>query len=555
MEQNVLLMLLPFWDPQIPPMGLASLKGYLERHGYRAKTIDANVEPRFRNMYHRYLGILEKYTPPEKQGNLFNHGEKLMGEHLTAHFNRTGEADYMRLLKLLIEDKFFFPYREEWIRELDGVIGEFFVVLEDYIIKVLEEEKPGVLGFSTFSGTLAASLYAARLAKQTCPAVKTVIGGGIFSNQFALGSADLDFLVEKTGQWVDHFIAGEGEVLLLKLLKGELPDSTKIFSRFMPGLEPLDLDRAALPDFSGFKPGHYPYLGAYSSRSCPFQCTFCSDTVNWGAFRAKKAHQTAAELIQLSRRYSYQLFLFTDSLLNHIVGPLSEELIRADAPVYWGGYLRADKPACDTSNTLNWRRGGFYAAKLGLESGSARILELMGKKITPDQIRQTLFSLAYAGIKTTTYWVIGYPGETEDDFQQTLDLLALVKDDIYEADFNPFFYHPNSLVETGKPVPVYPSWAGELLMYRDYRLDAEPSWQETLMRGRRFTGHCRNLGIPNPYTIDELNRADERWRRLHKNAVPPLISFRDPNGRIDEKRNIKNVSCAENTMPDEGDWL
>jgi radical SAM superfamily enzyme YgiQ (UPF0313 family) len=120
----------------------------------------------------------------------------------------------------------------------------------------------------------------------------------------------------------------------------------------------------------------------------------------------------------------------SDSLLDPIVTDLANELVNSDTAMYWDGYIRADQAASDEDKVFLWRRGGLYRARLGIESGSPHVLELMNKKITPVQIRTALTNLARVGIKTSTYWVIGFPGETEEDFQQTLDILEELKEEI-----------------------------------------------------------------------------------------------------------------------------
>ncbi|HLP47720.1 MAG TPA: radical SAM protein, partial [Candidatus Kapabacteria bacterium] len=315
---------------------------------------------------------------------------------------------------------------------------------------------------------------------------------------------------------------------------------------------------------SDFDLRYYPSLAAYTSRSCPFQCTFCSEVIMWGKYRKKKAAKVVAELKTLSEKYGEQLFVMSDSLLNPIVTELADEFIKTNLSIYWDGYLRADNPVCNTDNTMLWRRGGFYRARLGLESGSERILKAMGKKITPQQLKTAVSSLAYAGIKTTTYWVIGYPGETEEDFQQTLNLIEELKDDIYEADCNPFIYYLSGQVNShvwgsqGKSILLYPENAREMLIIQTWILDGLPTREETFQRIKRFVRHSRDIGIPNPYSMQEIYEADERWKKLHKNAVPSLVEFQanKDSGRpfIDECKHIKKTVSAEKIKIDEGGW-
>jgi radical SAM superfamily enzyme YgiQ (UPF0313 family) len=281
--------------------------------------------------------------------------------------------------------------------------------------------------------------------------------------------------------------------------------------------------------------------------------------VLWGRYRRKSARQIADECLTLYETYGHQLFLMCDSLLNPLITDLAQEFLERPQSIYWDGYLRADKPVCDTEKTMLWRRGGFYRARLGLESGSQHILDLMGKKITPDQIVEAVSSLAYAGIKTTTYWIIGHPGETEEDFLQTLDLIEGLKDKIYEADCNAFGYTPTGQVnseqwrQTGKSTLLYPEGARDMLITQTWFLDCEPSREETIRRLNRFVLHCRKLGIPNPYSLYDIHQADLRWKRLHKNAVPALVDFEDSGGQIRENKGLKPLLRVKEVQ-EEGDF-
>ena len=138
----------------------------------------------------------------------------------------------------------------------------------------------------------------------------------------------------------------------------------------------------------------------------------------------------------------------------------------------------------------------------------------MSKKITVEQIKTAVSALAYAGIKTTTYWVIGHPGETEEDFQKTLDLIEELKSDIYEAETNPFWYVPNGQVNGDKWASrstfLYPPWARDMLLIQQWVVDEEPSREVRYSRVNRFAQHCKKLGIPNPYSMIDIHHADKR---------------------------------------------
>jgi len=554
---DVLLVSLPFWTPLIPPLGLACLKSHLQPHGFLVKTIDTNVEDRFKELYQKYFNCLNQWVPHEKKGNFFSIGHDVLRNQLMAHLHYDKEAEYIQLVKILVEKTYFCQINDSEVEQLKQILDEFYRRLQTYFLDLLKKSEPTVLGISTYSDTLPAALSVFRLTKERYPHITTVMGGGIFADQLAVGSPNLESFLQKTEPYIDKIIVGEGEELFLKLLKGELPGNQRVFTLKDIDNRYLDLSTAGVPDFSDFPLEYYPYMTAYTSRSCPFQCSFCAETINWGKYRKKNIPQCVKELAFLYETYGYRVFLIGDSLLNPIITELAGAITEKELPIYWDGYFRVDPHACNIDNTLLWRKGGFYRARLGIESGSPHVLKEMGKKITPEQIKEAVSSLAYAGIKTTTYWIIGYPGETEADFQQTLNLVEELKNSIYEAECKPFYYFLTGQVKSRewlgqyKRIQVYPETAADMLMLRTWMIDCPPPREETYKRISRFIQHCRQLGIPNPYTLKEIYQADERWRKMHKNAVPSLVELREKNSYAHEKQEVKKFNFAQNKWQDE----
>ncbi len=555
-NEKILLALLPFWSPLIPPIGLACLKSSLERHHYDVKTVDANVKIDFTDMYDRYFDILRQNVPENKQGNFLSVGQDVLNNQMMAYLNYTDEAKYLELVNVLIQKSFYIDMENEEVLKLHRIISEFFIELKEYLLLLLEREKPSVLGLSVFSGNLAASLFAFEITRETHPHIRTVMGGAVFADQLADGTPNFEILLEKTGTYIDNIIIGEGELLFLKLLKGEFPASKRVLMLKDIDGEILDLSSADVLDTRDFDCSNYPFIVSYASRSCPFQCSFCSETIQWGRYRKKKPHQVFEELMELYRRHRSQLFLLSDSLLNSVIRDLAEEFLKSDRSLYWSGWLRVDKHVCDIENTFKWRRSGFYHARLGIESGSEHVLELMGKSISLEQIRASVSSLATAGIKTTTLWVVGHPGEREEDFRKTLDLIEELRNDIYEAECRPFYYYLSGQVGSGddwwgnmKKVPLYPGEAEDMLVFQTWLLDCEPAREVSYERMNRFVAHCRKLGIPNPYSMHDIYEADERWKKLHKNAVPPLVDFKNSGTYIDENKSVKRVNLVNVSGP------
>jgi amino acid adenylation domain-containing protein len=550
---KILLMLLPFHPPLIPPLGIACLKSFLKSHGFDVKTIDANTQEELRAHYSQYFDVLAEYIPLYHQANFHNIGNELLRNHMTACINYTNKKEYEELIKTIINKTFFCDIKNELVSRLNKILADYYSTLNNYLLDVLAKEKPDIYGLSVFKGTVPSSLFAAKLAKEKYPEMMIVMGGGVFADQLAYGSPELEFFIEKT-PYVDKIIIGEGENLFLKLLRDELPQSQKVYT--LKDIQPhyLDLSSVNTPDFSDYDVGNYPYLANYTSRSCPFQCTFCGETIFWGKYRKKKPEQIVDEIKELYQAYNRQLFLLCDSLLNPTIDKLCQGLTQHRLPVYYDGYLRVDKAVCDIENTMRWRRGGYYRARLGIESGSQRILDQMDKKITTQQIKSAVASLAHAGIKTTTYWIVGYPGETEEDFRKTLDLIEEMKDNIYEAEANPFWFYLNALVKSHDWAKhaglLYPEQAKDMLILQTRVLKIDPTPAERHHRLSRFVQHCNQLGIPNPYSLSDIYNADKRWKQLHPHAVPAVNDFYKGNltdklRHMEEKKYLSKENVEE----------
>jgi len=557
-KEKILLVLLPYWESQIPPMGIACLKSYLEPHGFEVRTADANVSDEFTELHHQYFTILEEVIPPGKRGNFHNVGQDVFRNHMMAHLHQTDKTAYFELIKQLVYHTFYTGIGDEKITLLNAVLDEFYARLERFIEKLMAGDRWDVLGLSVFKGNLPSSMFVFRWVREKYPHIKTVMGGAVFAGTLTHGSPNFTSFLEKTGSYIDKIIVGEGEKLFLKLMNRELDETKRVYTLADIENDVLDLSQVPVPDFSDFSLEFYPNMASYTSRSCPFQCSFCTETVYWGKYRKKKPAQIIEELKGLYKHHKRQLVLMCDSLLNPVVTDLAQAFIDAGISFYWDGYLRVDTHACDADKVYLWRRGGFYRARLGIESGSPHVLQSMDKHISPDQIKTAVINLADAGIKTTTYWVLGHPGETEEDFQQTLDMIEELKESIYEAWCSPFNYYLSGQVQSDPWSKhsrlLYPPDAADLLVAQTWVVDVEPSREEAYDRMNRFAAHCKKLDVPNPYSMMDFYEADERWRKLHKNAVPSIVEFENRDIIIDEHKRVKKLAAASSKLNEEMDF-
>jgi radical SAM superfamily enzyme YgiQ (UPF0313 family) len=559
-KKKILLALMPFWTPLIPPQGICRIKGYLQAHGYTVKTVDANLEGPIKNLYDNYFNTLKEFVPLDSQGNFYNIVNDVWREHMMAHINYWDEGEYIKLVKILIYRVFYIEVNDRQVHRLNRLVDAFYAGLENYLLDLLAREKPGLLGISAYRDTLPATLFAFRLTREKYPHIKTIMGGGIFSIQLTPGSPNLEFFMEKTKDYIDKIVIGPGERVLLKFLQGGVPDKQRLLTPKDIGGKPSGFSPIDMWDYSDFDLRGYRYLAAQGSVSCPNRCSFCNVANFYGEYREKAPQILVEEMIKLYKKYGRQLFHMLDALLNPIITEMAGEFIKSGTALYWDGYFRVDESACDIETVFLWRRAGFYRARIGVESGSQRVLDSMGKNITVDRVKKNIANLAECGIKTTVYVVIGHPGETGDDFRQTLDLVEELKNDIWEAECNPFtyFYTGQSGNDNdkwaGRRILLYPESAKDMLLYQTWIVNGSPPREEMYRRVNRFVRHCKRLGISLPWSLFDVNKSDNRWKRLHKNAVPSVLELSRKDIYIDECRDVKPYLPAQDTWEDDGEF-
>lgn len=252
----------------------------------------------------------------------------------------------------------------------------------------------------------------------------------------------------------------------------------------------------------------------------------------WGNYRRMSIERLTEEVKAQHQEHKMEQLFFVDALLNDTGGdqfahstvtPFAEEMIKYDQNIQFDCYLRVDKHSQIQEQTDLWRRGGLNRIRLGMESASRDILKVMHKGITPAQQGKTLECLSKSGVRTTTYWIVGHPHETESNFQETLEFIKEYKDCIYEADLAVFYFYGDGEVgkdkyteEWGGLVERFPSKYDPLSVFKYYKPKVlEPSREVAFERAIRFTKLMEEIGVPcnRSSALDYLS-AEKRWARL-----------------------------------------
>ena len=276
-------------------------------------------------------------------------------------------------------------------------------------------------------------------------------------------SPEPEYFLKKTN--ADVVVIGEGEITGVELLaalenKGDLSsvdgiaylDGGRLVTT-KPRELVKDLDSIALPAWGLFPVDYYALIrGAniknserafpvISGRGCPFKCNFCYRLDK--GFRPRSLESIVEEIQILKKDYQISHILFSDELLmvsaeRTVI--LSEAFIKANLNVTWtcNGRLNFAKP--EVLKTM--KRAGCVFINYGIESFDNKILKVMNKNLTTDQITRGVEATLSEGISPGLNIIFGNIGETPEILQKGVDFLLK--------------YDDHSQLRTIRPVTPYP---------------------------------------------------------------------------------------------------
>ncbi|MEU8976659.1 radical SAM protein [Streptomyces monashensis] len=185
----------------------------------------------------------------------------------------------------------------------------------------------------------------------------------------------------------------------------------------------VDVSDLPTPDFDGlpldryFAPG--PVLPLQASRSCAWDCAFCSIPFASNKFRIRRPEQVVHDTAAHAAKHGSDSFMFVDEImtLTSLRG-VSRELNDGGHELYWYGETRFSK-GLDDELAAALRRSGCRRLDLGLESYNQRVLDLMRKGTKADDIEPSLQALLGNKVPVHLFCMTGFPGETEQEALRT----------------------------------------------------------------------------------------------------------------------------------------
>ncbi len=290
---------------------------------------------------------------------------------------------------------------------------------------------PQVVGLTCKTLGWPAVIQVARMVRRAAPKALVVVGG-----------PHMSIYPEETLTWhcFDIAVAGDGEETLLEICDriehgGEpwdvpgtvarRPDGEVVHNPPRPWIR--DLDRYPFTAFDLMPMDRYhcltvlePMATMVTSRGCPWHCGYCSQVYS-ERMRFRSPEHVVEEMAWLERRFGVREIVMFDETFT--IGKarmmrFSEEVLRRGLRVVFNIRARVDTVDAEMLRAL--KRAGLRSIHMGVEAGTDRLLKIMNKQITRDQVEQAFRQAREAGIETRGYFMIGYPDATPHDIEETI---------------------------------------------------------------------------------------------------------------------------------------
>lgn len=298
----------------------------------------------------------------------------------------------------------------------------------------LDEFKPDFVGCSLLSVmALKDSLEISHEAKKR--GVCVVWGGPYVSAQpkaaLEFGCVDFIAMGEGEGTWLELVDTAEkgGDLYSIKGL-AYMKDGVFVKTEDREFLDltilpPIDY---SLIDIQKTFYKNYDYdgiMGMYISKGCHGHCTFCYNRDFYSnCRRARSVDVFIEEAKLLKEKYGMRAIAFTDELFGYNKETLREicnAIIDAKLDVHWGAMTKIG--LFDREDFELMHKAGCRWLEFGVESGSKTTLARMKKGMKLERVEEDLKNCKEVGIITLCYFIVGFPGETEEDLKATCELV------------------------------------------------------------------------------------------------------------------------------------
>ncbi len=386
---------------------------------------------------------------------------------------------------------------------------------------VLNDFRPHIVGITAMTPKVASVLKTATLCKEWEEHVRVIAGGphATIKPDELLQYRDIDFVVR-----------GEGEASFLELLQALQENQPELLGHvsglsyrkngeiFHNSLGDVlqNLNAAPFPAREllihpeNFFPEDLAII--MTSRGCPFGCTFCYKEMFGKKIRYRSIDNVLEEVKEVAKKYNAKQFCFKDDSFtvdkNRVI-ELCNKLRSQQIRINWECTTRVDLINEDLLKRM--MSAGCNMIKVGVESGSERILQLIKKGISLEKVRSAARLFNQSGIPWTAFFMVGLPSETEGDIHKTLTFMKDIQPSysaigVYEA------YPGTELFEMGIKLGLLNPHMGPSGYFKrppgEYYFE-DPRKRVDAIEPERFEKLCEELLV-------EFDRYNKGFKRLFK---------------------------------------
>jgi anaerobic magnesium-protoporphyrin IX monomethyl ester cyclase len=353
--------------------------------------------------------------------------------------------------------------------------GLDFDTTDKIMMDAIRDFRPDFIGISATTPNMLDAGQISAVIRKHHPTVPIVIGG---PHATALPIQTL----EEYGA-MDIAVAGEGENTWVDMLSGAKlcdvkgiayrKDDKVVINGPRPHIEELDslpFPARHLLDMEFYlRPSRFTSrnlilrtTSIFTARGCPYRCTFCAGPIVFpGRVRFHSAQRVVAEIDDLVNRYNVEALYFAEDMFlasKSRAAELLEAFIRQPWSKRIKWFAQARVNVIDSGMLDLMKRAGCVGVEYGFESGSQRILDAMNKVSRVEDNIKAATLTHKAGMRFQANIIVGYPGETKEDFEKTIEFLGKIRPS--NIGFNVFMPLPgtaayNTLMSEGRVIPPW----------------------------------------------------------------------------------------------------
>jgi anaerobic magnesium-protoporphyrin IX monomethyl ester cyclase len=314
------------------------------------------------------------------------------------------------------------------VKIIDSIILNY--TLRD-IEKELQTFNPDVVGIASVTPSIYEACKVAKIAKKVREDCIVVLGGphATFMSRQTLEEC----------KYIDIIVKGEGEETTKELIesiekgaplnkvrgitfreKNEIIDSEP--RPFIKNIDDIPFPSRDLLPMHLYKFNGVRYTTMLTSRGCPFKCSFCSSSRLFGGYwRGRSPENVLEEMKIIYEEYNIKNIEFIDdtfTLDQERAEKICDGIIKQGWDISWGASSRVDTLSKKLVEKM--KKAGCWILFLGIESGSQKILDAIGKRITIEQAKEAVKIIKDAGIQVLGSFIIGFIQDTKETIKETI---------------------------------------------------------------------------------------------------------------------------------------